>query len=66
MDGARHFLQPIDASGGGRLLGIGERLMRLAPASTGALPSGDFRDWDAIDAWADDIAATLKGSPRTT
>ncbi|MBE0010873.1 flavodoxin domain-containing protein [Arthrobacter sp. AET 35A] len=47
-------------------VGIGERLMRLAPVSTGALPSGDFRDWDAIDAWADDIAATLKGSPRTT
>ncbi|MBP2217227.1 flavodoxin domain-containing protein [Arthrobacter sp. CAN_C5] len=48
------------------VVGIGERLMRLAPASTGALPGGDFRDWDAIDVWADDIAAALKGSAGAT
>ena len=41
-------------------IGIGERLIRLAPAAKEALPAGDFRDWDAIDAWADRIAADVK------
>ncbi|MDT0194060.1 flavodoxin domain-containing protein [Arthrobacter sp. AB6] len=47
-------------------IGIGERLIRLAPAAKEALPAGDFRDWDAIDAWADGIAADLKsrGGPN--
>ena len=25
-------------------------------------PEGDFRDWDAIDGWAGEIAARLAGS----
>jgi menaquinone-dependent protoporphyrinogen oxidase len=29
------------------------------PAARDALPSGDFRDWPAIDAWADEIADAL-------
>jgi len=41
-------------------IGISERLIRLAPASKETLPSGDFRDWGAIDGWADEIAAELK------
>jgi menaquinone-dependent protoporphyrinogen oxidase len=36
-----------------------ERLVRLLPAVKKALPAGDFRDWDAIDSWAHEIAATL-------
>lgn len=40
--------------------GIGERMLRLMPASRAAMPAGDFRDWAAIDAWATEIAATLQ------
>ncbi|HXU86405.1 MAG TPA: flavodoxin domain-containing protein [Verrucomicrobiae bacterium] len=36
-----------------------ERVVRLMPASKRILPTGDFRDWDAIDAWAREIAAEL-------
>ena len=39
------------------------RFMRFAPAARDALPVGDFRDWPAIDAWADRIAREL--SPAT-
>lgn len=39
--------------------GIGERMLRLMPASKAAMPAGDFRDWAAIDAWATEIATTL-------
>lgn len=39
--------------------GVGERMLRLMPASKAALPAGDFRDWPAIDAWAAEIATTL-------
>lgn len=40
-------------------VGMGERLLRLMPASKEALPAGDFRDWPAVDAWADEIAVEL-------
>ena len=43
-------------------IGIAERLgapfLRL-PAARKAMPTGDFRDWPAIDAWATDIADQL-------
>ncbi len=38
---------------------MAERLVRMMPAAKGLLPSGDFREWDAIEAWAHEIAATL-------
>jgi menaquinone-dependent protoporphyrinogen oxidase len=38
---------------------MSERLVRMLPAVKNALPAGDFRDWDAIEAWAHEIAATL-------
>jgi menaquinone-dependent protoporphyrinogen oxidase len=38
---------------------MAERLVRMMPASKSMLPAGDFRDWDAIEAWAREIAATL-------
>lgn len=33
-----------------------ERLVRLMPATKQVLPAGDFREWDAIEAWAREIA----------
>jgi menaquinone-dependent protoporphyrinogen oxidase len=33
------------------------------PAIRAAMPSGDFRDWQAIDAWAETIARELVGVP---
>jgi menaquinone-dependent protoporphyrinogen oxidase len=39
--------------------GLAERLVSLMPAAKDALPKGDFRDWPAIDAWADEIARDL-------
>ncbi|WP_345202073.1 flavodoxin domain-containing protein [Fodinibacter luteus] len=40
-------------------VGLGERLVRHMPAAQDALPAGDFRDWDAIEAWARGIAESL-------
>jgi menaquinone-dependent protoporphyrinogen oxidase len=34
-------------------------MVRLMPASKRILPAGDFREWDAIEAWAREIAAEL-------
>lgn len=36
-----------------------ERMVRLMPASKRILPAGDFREWDAIEAWAREIAAEV-------
>lgn len=50
-------------------VGLAERVMRLAPAGArDALPAGDYRDWEVIDAWADQIATALQTSqaPPTT
>jgi menaquinone-dependent protoporphyrinogen oxidase len=55
--GERVFFGAWDAAA--KPIGVAERLMRLMPAARNALPTGDFRDWDAIDAWADEIAAGL-------
>jgi len=38
---------------------LSERLVRTLPMSKDVLPSGDFRDWDAVEAWAADIAEAL-------
>lgn len=40
--------------------GMAERMLRMMPASKEALPAGDFRDWDAVDAWADEIVVALR------
>ena len=37
-----------------------ERFLRLMPGGKGILPRGDFRDWDAIEAWARGIATELE------
>ena len=36
-----------------------ERVVRLMPAAKRVLPTGDFREWDAIEAWAREIAEQL-------
>ncbi len=36
-----------------------DRLVRRLPDGRSLLPAGDFRDWDAIEAWARDIADEL-------
>jgi menaquinone-dependent protoporphyrinogen oxidase len=41
-------------------VGVAERFVRLMPAARDTLPSGDFRDWPAIDAWTDEVAAALE------
>lgn len=42
-----------------RELGISERLLRSKETARRLLPEGDFRDWLAIDAWAERIAREL-------
>ena len=51
------FFGAIDPTA--RPVGIAERFLSLMPAARNALPRGDFRDWPAIDAWADGIAQEL-------
>lgn len=53
----RVFLGAFDPSDPPKV--TSERLVRMLPAVKNALPAGDFRDWDAIEAWAREIAATL-------
>jgi menaquinone-dependent protoporphyrinogen oxidase len=38
---------------------MAERLVRMVPGSKGILPSGDFREWPVIEAWARDIGGQL-------
>jgi menaquinone-dependent protoporphyrinogen oxidase len=38
---------------------LAERFVRIIPASKDVLPTGDYRDWPAIDAWAREIAAEM-------
>jgi menaquinone-dependent protoporphyrinogen oxidase len=45
-------------------IGMAESMMRHLPATARkAMPAGDFRDWTAIDAWADGIAEQLAAVP---
>lgn len=39
-------------------IGLAERIVRHMPAAPDT-PAGDFRDWAAIDVWAEEIAASL-------
>ncbi|MEI2774920.1 MAG: flavodoxin domain-containing protein [Tetrasphaera sp.] len=40
-------------------IGLSERIVRHMPATRDSFPAGDFRDWAAIDAWAEQIATEL-------
>jgi menaquinone-dependent protoporphyrinogen oxidase len=48
-----------DAAPAGLAERVMSRFMRLAPAARQALPAGDFRDWPAIEAWAQGIGREL-------
>ena len=39
------------------------RLREKAVAAALQAPEGDFRDWDAIDAWSREIAERLRAGP---
>ncbi|MFI2365166.1 flavodoxin domain-containing protein [Promicromonospora sp. NPDC019610] len=39
-----------------------DRIIAWMPGIRDAMPQGDFREWDAIDAWATSIADTLAAS----
>jgi len=40
--------------------GMAERFLGHMPEAKAQLPAGDFRDWSAIDSWADEIADQLR------
>jgi menaquinone-dependent protoporphyrinogen oxidase len=44
-------------------IGFAERFVSLMPAAKAAMPVGDFRDWDDIEAWAGEIARDLASVP---
>ena len=46
-------------------VGLAERFMKMMPVSRSALPVGDFRDWERIDLWAEEIAGSLKSQGAT-
>ena len=39
-----------------------ERPIRMLPPARRVLPAGDFREWDAIEAWAGSIASAMVGA----
>jgi menaquinone-dependent protoporphyrinogen oxidase len=45
----------------GKPVGLAERFVAKMPAARDAMPTGDFRDWQAIEAWAAGIARALQG-----
>lgn len=45
-------------------VGMSERLVRSMPSVKRALPAGDFRNWQAIDDWASQIADELDALSR--
>ena len=49
-----------DAPPSGIAEGLMHRFMRVMPEARKALPAGDYRDWPAIEAWAEGIASELE------
>ncbi|GAA4409283.1 flavodoxin domain-containing protein [Fodinibacter luteus] len=50
-------------------IGLGECFVRHMPAAQNTMPTGDFRDWAAIDSWARGIAGAIgvdDGHPEST
>jgi menaquinone-dependent protoporphyrinogen oxidase len=62
--GEKVFFGAVDPAA--RPIGMAERLMSLVPAGKDAIPKGDFRDWPAIDAWADEVARELSAMAADT
>lgn len=44
---------------------MSERFVRMMPMSKDILPSGDYRDWPAIEAWAHEIASEISAALRS-
>ena len=75
MAGFQEALQPrghamfYGAYAPGAAVGLGERFVAMIPAARKAMPEGDFRDWDVIDAWAavitEELAAEVRPNPPT-
>jgi menaquinone-dependent protoporphyrinogen oxidase len=57
--GERVFFGALDL----HKLGFRDGLVAKLPAGKELLPEGDFRDWAAIDAWADEIGQELTAVP---
>ena len=41
-------------------LGLRDRAIRMLPAGRALLPEGDFRDWQEIEGWAENIAEATR------
>ena len=50
---------------GARPIGLLEKVMSVIPQAREALPTGDFRDWAAVDAFAKGVAGVLELALRT-
>lgn len=57
--GSQVFFGALDPSA----LDMGGRLARRVPAARAVMVEGDFRDWSAISAWAEQIAHELSALP---
>lgn len=44
-------------------LSFAHKVIRATPAGRRIMPAGDFRDWTAIEGWADGIARDLASAP---
>jgi menaquinone-dependent protoporphyrinogen oxidase len=56
----------VDAAPVGIAEAVMSRFTRLMPAIRDAMPAGDFRDWQAIEAWAEEIVRELAVTPAPT
>jgi len=58
----RVFFGAIDGARLTGTMGFFYRMARRSEAAKESMPEGDFRDWKAIDDWAQGIATALKGA----
>lgn len=56
----RVFFGALDGTRLTGTIGFAYRLARRSQAAREAMPEGDFRDWNEIEAWASSIARELK------
>jgi menaquinone-dependent protoporphyrinogen oxidase len=61
----RVFFGALDGTRLTGTVGFAYRLARKSKAARESMPEGDFRDWNAIEAWASSIALELE-APQTS